>query len=251
MKTYRTNPLDPDTDHDGLKDGEEVMTYKTNPLNPDTDGDGLLDGAEVKDHKTDPLNPDSDFDMLSDGYEVRVSKTNPLDPDTDKGGVRDGHEVIYDHTDPLDPSDDILFFELNINFDTDKDVIKPEFFEQLDRTLSENPVRGSEDGYPYLHAIFSFLGENRDFCRIMLGPHGDMQFVDRVKQRVDAQCSFIWQLLAPETERARYAMYNAFIINGCIGLIQKWLDDNDSTGPEEMARLAAAIILASVNSCIS
>ena len=45
------------------------------------------------------------------------------------------------------------------------------FFEQLDRTLSENPVHGG-GVYPYLHAIFSFLGENRDFCRIMLGPHG-------------------------------------------------------------------------------
>ena len=63
----------------------------------------------------------------------RFDGTDPLDPDTDKGGVRDGHEFIYDKTDPLDPSDDILFFELNINFDTDKDVIKPEFFEQLDK----------------------------------------------------------------------------------------------------------------------
>ena len=133
VKTYKTNPLDPDTDRDGLKDGEEVVTYKTNPLDPDTDHDGLRDGDEVKTHLTDPLNPDSDYDMLSDGYEVLRTKTNPLDPDTDKGGVRDGHEVIYDKTDPLDPSDDILFFELNINFDTDKDVIKPEFFEQLDK----------------------------------------------------------------------------------------------------------------------
>ena len=133
VKTYKTNPLDPDTDRDGLKDGEEVVTYKTNPLDPDTDHDGLRDGDEVKTHSTDPLNPDSDYDMLSDGYEVLRTKTNPLDPDTDKGGVRDGHEVIYDETNPLDPSDDILFFELNINFDTDKDVIKPEFFEQLDK----------------------------------------------------------------------------------------------------------------------
>ncbi|MBQ7667529.1 MAG: OmpA family protein [Kiritimatiellae bacterium] len=141
VKTYLTNPLDPDTDRDGLKDGEEVKKTKTDPLNPDTDGDGLLDGDEVRGKHsfagkplvTDPLNPDSDFDMLSDGYEVLQSHTNPLDPDTDKGGVRDGHEVIYDHTNPLDPADDILFFELKINFDTDKDVIKPEFFAQLDK----------------------------------------------------------------------------------------------------------------------
>ena len=125
------------------------------------------------------------------------------------------------------------------------------FFEQLDRTLSENPVRGSEDGYPYLHAIFSFLGENRDFCRIMLGPHGDMQFVARVKQRVDAQCSFIWQLLAPETDPQRYAMYNAFIINGCIGLIQEWLSGRSGLTEESITELSATIILASVGPCIT
>ena len=129
--------------------------------------------------------------------------------------------------------------------------MEDDFFEQLDRTLSENPVRGSEDGYPYLHAIFSFLEENRDFCRIMLGPHGDMQFVSRVKQRVDAQCSFIWQLLAPETDPQRYAMYNAFIINGCIGLIQEWLSGRSGLTEESVTELSATIILASVGPCIT
>ena len=142
VKIYKTDPNNPDTDGDGLKDGEEVKRYKTNPLNPDTDGDGLTDGDEVKTYKTDPLNPDTDFDMISDGAEVYKYKTNPLDPDTDDGGVRDGHEVFYDNTNPLDGSDDLLFFELNILFDTDKSVIKPEFYAQLDAVVKvflDNP----------------------------------------------------------------------------------------------------------------
>lgn len=136
INRYKTDPHNPDTDGDGLKDGEEVLSFKTDPLNPDTDGDGLSDGDEVKKHKTDPLNPDSDYDLLSDGAEVLQFKTNPLDPDTDKGGVRDGHEVLIDKTDPLNGADDRLFFELKINFDTDSDVIKPEFFEQLDKVVA-------------------------------------------------------------------------------------------------------------------
>lgn len=35
-----------DSDHDGLKDWEEVL-WKTDPHNPDTDGDGMSDGEEV------------------------------------------------------------------------------------------------------------------------------------------------------------------------------------------------------------
>lgn len=137
-----TDPNNPDTDGDGLKDGEEVFTHQTYPLVKDSDNDGLTDGDEVKKYNTDPLNPDSDWDFLSDGAEVIDYKTNPLDPDTDKGGVRDGHEVIYDQTEPLVKSDDVLMFELKINFDTDASIIKPEFFAQIDKVakaMLDNP----------------------------------------------------------------------------------------------------------------
>ncbi len=43
-----TSPTNKDTDADGLFDKEEVLTYKTDPLDPDTDGDTYQDGAEVK-----------------------------------------------------------------------------------------------------------------------------------------------------------------------------------------------------------
>jgi len=51
-----TNPLNSDTDNDGLSDGDEVLIWKTNPLNPDTDGDGYLDGEEVR-NGYNPLGP--------------------------------------------------------------------------------------------------------------------------------------------------------------------------------------------------
>jgi hypothetical protein len=42
-----TDPNNPDSDNDGLSDGEEVIVYNTDPNNPDSDGDGLSDGEEV------------------------------------------------------------------------------------------------------------------------------------------------------------------------------------------------------------
>ncbi len=82
-----------DLDGDKLLNDEEKR-IGTDPLNPDTDGDGLLDGEEVKTYKTDPLNPDTDGDQLSDGDEVYRFKTNPLDEDTDDDGLGDGYEVL-------------------------------------------------------------------------------------------------------------------------------------------------------------
>ncbi len=131
-----------DSDADGLTDDEEINKYRTNPNDPDTDADGLSDGDEVLKWKTDPLNPDTDFDGLKDGPEVFNHKTNPLMQDTDKGGVADGHEVIEDHTNPLDPRDDLILYTLNIQFDYDKSIIKPEFFKDLDvigKVLQRDP----------------------------------------------------------------------------------------------------------------
>lgn len=119
-----------DSDGDGLYDSEEAQ-YRTDPLDPDTDDDGLSDGQEVNRYETDPLNPDTDFDGLKDGAEVNTHKTNPSDRDTDDGGVADGHEVVEDKTNPLYGPDDLLMFELNINFDTDKADVKEQYHKDL------------------------------------------------------------------------------------------------------------------------
>ncbi len=67
-----------DTDGDDLDDVREA-DLKTDPLNWDTDGDGLGDGAEVNIWKTDPLNIDTDGDTYLDGAEIKngYSPTGP------------------------------------------------------------------------------------------------------------------------------------------------------------------------------
>ncbi len=92
---------DPDTD--GLTNAEEFVAG-TSPVNPDTDGDGVSDGDEVKIHFTDPLNPDTDGDGLSDGDEVNLYHTNPLLADSDGDGYSDAVE-ISEGTDPNDEDD--------------------------------------------------------------------------------------------------------------------------------------------------
>ena len=99
-----TDPFDADSDDDGLTDGQEVEVYGTDPLDPDTDNDGLNDGDEIA-AGTDPFDADSDDDGLSDGDEVHVYGTDPLDPDTDDDGLTDGLEVALG-TDPLDADSD-------------------------------------------------------------------------------------------------------------------------------------------------
>ena len=89
--------VEPDTDNDGLGDGEEQNRYGTDPNDVDTDDDGLTDGEEVA-IGSDPLLTDTDDDGIDDKTEVD-QQTDPTNPDTTSPTVLS--------TDPVDDSTDI------------------------------------------------------------------------------------------------------------------------------------------------
>lgn len=133
VEKYKTSPLKPDTDDDGLTDYEEVMKYQTNPLNADSDQDGLKDGEEIS-RKLEPLNPDTDKDGLIDGDEVNKYQTDPLKPDTDGDSLSDGDEILKYNTNPkaldsdkdgLNDGDEVNIYKTNPSLDdTDSDGLK-------------------------------------------------------------------------------------------------------------------------------
>ena len=57
----------PDTDADGVADGDEGTLYGTDPFTGDTDGDGLSDGDELFSAGSDPLSGGATSDGVADG----------------------------------------------------------------------------------------------------------------------------------------------------------------------------------------
>lgn len=92
---------DADADADGLSDARE-LTLGALPFLPDSDDDGLNDGDEADFYGTDLVVADTDDDGLADGEEVLTHATNPLIADTDGDDVEDAREIAV-ATDPLDP----------------------------------------------------------------------------------------------------------------------------------------------------
>ena len=75
-----------DSDGDGLSNIEEI-TRNTNPINQDTDIDGLSDYDEIFVYDIDPIVADSDNDGIDDGSEIKLG----LDPNSAAThGVPDG-----------------------------------------------------------------------------------------------------------------------------------------------------------------
>lgn len=112
---YGTDKDNPDTDGDGIPDGYELI-IGFNPIEPDSDFNGLLDGDEDSDGDeltnaeeveagSNLMNPDSDLDGLNDYEEVKVYGTSPIDYDTDDDGLSD-YEEVQMGLDPLSSDSD-------------------------------------------------------------------------------------------------------------------------------------------------
>ncbi|RZD38087.1 MAG: hypothetical protein CXT75_02135 [Methanobacteriota archaeon] len=153
-----TDPNEPDTDNDGLNDGEEY-NQETDPNNPDSDGDGLSDGDEVHNMTWGPTNPlvaDTDEDDLNDGDEVGYG-TNPNVADSDGDGLEDGEEVtncIYgeDNNECTNPT----------LMDTDEDTINDGeeiITRETDPMDTDTDDDGISDGDELTNCIYGADGE--------------------------------------------------------------------------------------------
>jgi hypothetical protein len=157
-----TNPLEIDTDSDGLSDYEEVVVYSSmhpNPTKKDTDGDGLTDGEEVKTGRStiadytmacypygwqDPLHPENT---------TKTYHTNANSRDSDNDGLTDDQEVLG------------LKYNITINgvnytvgtnasnMDTDSDGLEDSkevgnisiYVNGVNKTVHTNPVKADTD----------------------------------------------------------------------------------------------------------
>ncbi|MFO0756205.1 MAG: hypothetical protein U0359_06920 [Byssovorax sp.] len=104
----KTNPYDPDSDDDGVIDGEEPAWNADSDsdgaidaLDPDSDGDGLFDGTEMGKGCGNPATDLQKGHCIPDG-DLGATTTSPLEPDTDHGGAKDGDEDT-NHNGVVDP----------------------------------------------------------------------------------------------------------------------------------------------------
>ncbi len=88
-----TDPLDGDTDGDGLADHLEVRSFDSDPTDADTDDDGLDDATEFA-IWSEPREADTDGDGLDDGREWELN-TSVKETDPDEDGLNDPQELEH------------------------------------------------------------------------------------------------------------------------------------------------------------
>lgn len=115
--------------------------------------------------------------------------------------------------------------------------IEDDFFNELTSIIDSHKNEISNTKEPLLEDLFCFTKNNKDFCRVMLSERGDIGFVRRLLEYLYKRMSSLYMENSPKTEHSCY-----FIIYGCIGLIENWLETDTNETAEEMAILASRLI---------
>jgi AcrR family transcriptional regulator len=96
---------------------------------------------------------------------------------------------------------------------------------------------------PILADVFTFLADNVDMCAVLLGPNGDLAFVNRLKGLVRDRCLYYWTEIYNAKSTKFFDYFYAFFISGCIGMFEEWLKHGMTESPEEMADITDLMIM--------
>ena len=87
--------------------------------------------------------------------------------------------------------------------------------------------------------MFRFLERHASICKAFLGTHGDAEFISLLRNKLLDKCVTDWAKLFPSHPIAYVPEYfSVFVVTGCIGLFEHWIDTGMHQTPEEMAYMA-------------
>jgi len=113
-----------------------------------------------------------------------------------------------------------------------------EMLEEVKEIFLQHPpeeLRGSPG--PLFQAIMEYAWDNRDLCQMFFGPNGDQALVRELERIAEKKFVQDWPVLFPHKDMPGGEYLRIFMVDGCMGVVRRWVDDGMTKSPQEMARL--------------
>jgi len=126
--------------------------------------------------------------------------------------------------------------------------IEDEFLANIRDYLSELEQKNKDEVNPVLLAekIFEYIKENAKLCKLLLSERGGLNFQKRVVMLVyDTIINELMDNSKITKEDAEYVY--SFTITGCVGIVQKWLNDDMKKSARFMAEMVIKLTLGLIN----
>lgn len=120
--------------------------------------------------------------------------------------------------------------------------IEAEMLEEMEELTQRFPPSMTDTPKPFIQDMLQYIADNHTFCKMLLGPYGDMAFVEKLKKLVEERCLYSLMKNWPKNDAQRYRYFASYTIAGCIGLIQTWINGGMEESPRELAEVAEDMI---------
>ena len=151
------------------------------------------------------------------------------------------HISVRELTDLVDLNRGTLYLHYRDIFDMVNQV-EDELFQEFENLFTDNLPEDSAvpPTQTVLTNVFTFLLENEKTVKAFLGPHGDLTFINRLKDLVKTRVRKVWEDRGLDPDKFEY--FFAYTASGCIGLMEIWLKNGFQESAEEMARMADSML---------
>lgn len=124
--------------------------------------------------------------------------------------------------------------------------IEREMYDELCEALEPLRSAGERELSPVEVSteIFQCLKDNSDLCTVTLGDHGDKKFLLKLLDMGRKLCVESYsRYFGRGVSRREIEYYYAFVSEGCIGLLRRWMGEEMAAPAGEIARMAEGIML--------
>lgn len=126
--------------------------------------------------------------------------------------------------------------------------IEEELLDEFNKILfSYAPGQNEDRPLHLLEDIFTFLKNNATVCTILLSNNGDITFISKIKKMIRNKCFTTWSIIFNAQKTDTFEYYYTYMLSGCIGLFENWLENGLKESPHEMALLTESFIIHGVN----
>lgn len=126
-----------------------------------------------------------------------------------------------------------------------EDELLEEFERVLDGLTAQTMLTGATPS-PAMCRMFELLADNADICSVLLCHNGDMAFLEKTKAIVRGRVLDEWGAMFRKDGRDTYDYAYSFIVSGCIGMLQCWLEKDMPISPREMAAMVEGVLVKGV-----
>lgn len=114
---------------------------------------------------------------------------------------------------------------------------------ELHETISEfDETTVSDEPTRIFEGIYNLCRENANFVRILIGENGDIKFLNRLKELVREKCLTDWSIIVRKQGINQFDCYYAFVVGGCISLLQYWFSSGMNETPHELADITGELL---------